>query len=299
MKTLLVPFLFLAACSCSKPTPQLYTSAASGFEQAQAKAFGGSQSIENSLLLVQGEVVAMHDPYFDGSLFKAHLGTSGLEFRSNIKVASDARFTHVIEHQGVYYNFVLRSGDVYLLKSPDLVTWTLINGGRPVLTHTPGTIYANVWNVGAAVDDVGTWHLLVESADGLGAPGTQGGVGLAYSFASMVNDEIDFDLNRTPTHVIANGGNPDLKFVPGKGLLAVHGSLIGGIWRVRASTRIAGTWRTSETFEVGSENIQVCDPSLVELSDGSTLMSVSVDQNSIYLLKSKENLASIFERVAQ
>lgn len=293
--------MLLAGCSCSKKqvADLEFSGSAASFVQVQKKAFGGLASIENSFVKVGSDVIALHDPHADGSLFKVNLGPSGLEFNGDTRIAGQTRFTYVFEHDGVFYNFVWRDNDIYLLKSADLTNWQLINNGNPVLTSAPGTIYANVWNVGVAVDDNGVWHLLVECADGTGPASQQGGVGLAYSFATMTNDEINFDVNRTTSFVIPNGGNPDLKFVSGKGLLSIHGSLENGLWVVRASTFQNGTWTLHNDFYLGTPSIHVCDPSLVQLDDGSTLLSVSYDQNSIFLAKSPLSIPVLFDTINQ
>jgi hypothetical protein len=197
-----------------------------------------------------------------------------------------------MEHDGFYYEFVLGSGGIHLYKSSDLFTWTHINNGQPVL-KMDGGIYTQVWNVGVAVDNAGVWHLLVECADMKGA--IQGGVGLAYSYTTPNGDNFDFDTNKTASHVIPHGGNPDLKYVEGKGLLSIHGYAATGIWETKASTFDGTTWTLHEDFYIGTPGIHVCDPSLIEMADGRTLLSVSFDQNFIYLANSDLSIEQIYD----
>jgi hypothetical protein len=307
LKALPILLLFLSSIGCSaeksKPTFQLeFNGKASVFSQTQANAFNGLASIENSLLNVGGEIKALHDPFINGTLYVSDLGSNGIGFTGLEAVLSDTRFTHVIEHAGAYYNFGLIGKDVYLWKSSDLKAWRKINGGQPVLTHEDGTIYENLWNVGVAVDGAGTWHLLAETAPhGVG----QAGLGLAYMTAAMNSESISFDATKTGTHAIPFGGNPYLKHVPGKGILALYGmsfhssgfESLQNYWYVSAGTlQAGGVWVDhSDKFAIGVAAIAVCDPHLVELSDGSLLGTVSVNQDSISIFKTGSTATELFD----
>jgi hypothetical protein len=88
-----------------------------------------------------------------------------------------------------------------------------------------------------------------------------------------------------------------LKFVPGMGLLSLHGYIKDGFWETTASTLELGSdeWVThEEIFNIGLKGVHICDPSILELSNGSTMLSVSVDQDSISTAFSPKTLADIF-----
>lgn len=293
MKTLAVLLLVILSISCSKPKKKTYQVSyrgkASVFKPYQHKAFGGIAVVESSLLNVNGEIIAFYDPGYNSSFAKASLGVEGNEFKDTYFIEKGHRFSYVMQHQGTYYDFSLVGSGIYLWKSTDLVTWAKINNGQPVLNAESGTVYQSIWNVGVAVDDQGVWHLLVECADGTGPADSQGGVGLCYSNATMANDQINFDANKSASQVIPHGGNPYLAFIPGKGLLAVHGQLNdphGGMtkeWYITASTmENGGTWTVhKQDFQIGVPRVHVCYPAMVETSSGNLLISLSVDQHYI------------------
>lgn len=305
MKTLIIQHLAvvlaLLVVGCASKGPEDLENSGKGlaYTQAVKKAFGDNGDVEASLLNVGGEIVAIHGASFKGSMNKSLLGASGLEQKGMQALAgSNYAFQYVFEHGGAYYNFVTRDSNIYLLKSSDLVNWREINGGRPVLTKAPGTIYAMIWNVAAAVDDNGVWHLLAETSDGTGTPEVQWGVGLAYSHATMTGEDIEFDTNRTSSYVIPKGGNPDVKFVPGKGILVVHG-VLEGVWTTQATTFVNGVWTTHSDFVIGRPGIHVCDPHLVERADGTTLLSVSFDQGSTTITQSSLSIAGLWDMLTQ
>ncbi len=201
------------------------------------------------------------------------------------------------------FNFANVDGSVYLWKSLDLgLTWTKINGGRPVLTRSDDrtSIYHQLWNVAVDIADDGTWHLLVESSD---STPDQREVGLAYSHGRLVDDEISFDDNRSTDHVIKGGGNPWIKHIPGLGLLAIHGQAytptrgFGTEWYITASSIGSSetNWTTHlDRFLVGTKGVHVCDPHLVE-HGGDLLLSLSFGQGSTRLLSATVTAAEVFE----
>lgn len=301
MKTILIVLAVFLLAACEKyraPEELEFQGKGTTFTQVQ-KNWGGLGSQETSLVNVAGEVYALHGISSTGEMRRSHLGPQGRQYLTADLVGSSGySFAYVFEHAGTFYNLVNRDGETYLLKSTDLMTWSTINGGRPVLTKAPGTLYHHIWNVAGVIDDTGLFHLLIESSDPSGEAITQWNVGLAYATGRLVNDEINFDLTRTDHHVIPKGGNPDVKFLPGRGLMVLHGSLEGA-WVTRATTYVNGVWTTHADFGVGTPTVHVCDPSLVELADGTTVLTVSYDQTSTTLTSSPLSIAGLFDYLTQ
>jgi len=254
-------------------------------------AYDGTYTIENSLVEMNGKIIAFFDPLTDGSLWTSDLGASGREFGKMRKLMDDARFSYVMKHNGTLYNFVTRNKTIYMLTSIDGEVWT--NQGAVLTPSTDrASKYFNIWNVGVAVDDQGLWHMLIESSD---ATENQMDVGLTYSTSAMVNGRLDFNPARSATHVIPHGGNPFIQNIPGRGLLVIHGQANDpGAWFTTASTYQSGVWSThKDRMRIGISGIAVCDPHAVEVQ-GRILLSVSAGQDSIYFLDSNDSFESLY-----
>jgi hypothetical protein len=307
-KSLSICSLFLLLLGCGKPEhiePLNFYGSANAFFLQQGNAFGGLSSIENSLVNVNGEIAALHDPFIDGSLYISILGRDGLGYSYPQRVLTNTRFTYVMKYNDKFYNFGLIGSNIYMWESTDLKYWVFANAGEPVLTASPDpeSIFHKIWNVGVDVDDSGTWHMLAETSN---AELTMDSTGLAYSTAMMVNGKINFDSNKSETHVIEKAGNPYLKHIEGKGMLALYGKGHSPIfelkqeWYVTASTFDGSTWiEHSDIFAIGTPGIPVCDPHATETASGETVLSVSFNQNRIYLVRSKENLESLYDSLIQ
>jgi hypothetical protein len=279
MKLILILSLcFLSGCHKNSGAGDLNINGLS-YKQTEARAFGGQAAIESSFVRLNGEIMALFDPNANGSLFLARMTPF-----SQQQVMSNARFTYVFEYGGSYYNFTT-AGDVYLWKSDDLVNWRLINNGEPVLTRSAG-VWTQIWNVGVGVDASGIWHLLAETNEG---QPDQAGVGLAHATGVLVGETITF--NKEAGHVLP-GGNPYLKAVD-NGLLIIHGVIERGYWTTAVSKFDGTNWIQTDK-RIGIPNVHVCDPAAIDTPTGS-LLSVSVDQNSIYLLESPQTLEEIYK----
>lgn len=296
----------------SVPHPPLeFYGTNNSFQGGSSPAFGGITTVESSLLNVDGKILALHDPTYGTALYLSDLGANGLSFLSLDQVDLCVRFPYTMAHGGIFYTFGLKDQDIYVWESSDLKHWQPSSQGKPVLTHSeaPGSPYNQLWNVGVAVDDHRVWHMLVESSD---ATAGQRSVGLTYAKAQMVNGVLNFDLDRSTTQVIPHGGNPDVKFVSGRGLLVTHGQVFDPVygvnsWYTTMSTLETGhrAWQTHKDKVViglagdmeADPVTAVADPSLVELSDGTTLMTLSVAQDSVYLVHSTKSLKKLFDEL--
>lgn len=284
--------ILLCACTPNKKFSSYKLDSTGGFNQLSLESFyDGTYTIENSLVEMNGKIIAFFDPFTDGSLWTSDLGANGREFGKMRKLMDDARFSYVMKHNGTLYNFVTRNKTIYLLTSQDGEIWS--NQGA-VLTPSQdrNSKYFNIWNVGVAVDDQGLWHMLIESSD---ATENQMDVGLTYSTSAMVNERLDFNPARSATHVIPHGGNPFLKYISGRGLLVMHGqSNDPGVWFTTASTYQGGVWSThKDRMRIGLTNVAVCDPHAIEVN-GKILLSVSAGQDSIYFLDSNDSFESLY-----
>lgn len=298
--------LLSIGCGCAKdasPSDIELIGEATVFSEIPDHAFKNRSVVETSLVNIDGSLIAFYDHEWTGKMFRVPLQTSLIETVSPHLVIESARFPYTINQGETLFNFATVDGNVYLWKSLDLgLTWTKINSGRPVLTRSDDrtSIYHQLWNVAVDIADDGTWHLLVESSD---STPDQREVGLAYSHARLIDDEISFDDNRSADHVIKGGGNPWIKHLPGLGLLAVHGQAytptrgFGTEWYITASSIGSSetNWTTHlDRFLVGTKGVHVCDPHLVERG-GDLLLSLSFGQGSTRLLSASVTAAELFE----
>lgn len=192
---------------------------------------------------------------------------------------SDAcRFQYPFSAQGAHFLACHRGGDIYLYRSSDLTTWVVQNNGVPILRRTPGTHWANVWNV--AILPVGDrWHMLAESS------ATQDRMDIAYAWVDP-SVSLDFTPNQGPV-VIRNGGNPEM-FLKNGAMYAVHGMYRDRSptdpWYVTLSTASPTSplsWTVHrDRLLIEQPGIDVCDPSYIEV-DGKGLLLVSYDQNKV------------------
>lgn len=307
LKTALISFLAmiaLASIGCAKKQGHdlAFHGQARVFSQTQSHAYKNMPAIENSMVVRDGSVLAFFDPAAVGSMLMADLGSDGREFESWTTVMTQgARFSYVFFHSGKFWNFVT-NGHVYLYSSDDGLQWRAENQGNPVMHAVPNTPYAVLWNVGVDISADGTWHLLVEASDGT-TPG-QEGVGLGYSTATMVTGLIDFDQNKSAQHVIPHGGNPYVKALPDGRLFIVHGQAydpawgFGSEWYTTASTINNGQVTRHTNFVLGVQGEHVCDPHMVDLPTGGSMLTVSVAQNSITLAHSSLTIEQLANKLA-
>lgn len=306
LKTALVSFLVLialASIGCAKDQGHdlQFHGDATVFYKSSRAGFKNTPAIENSMVVRDGSVLAFFDPAAVGSMLMADLGPDGTDFKSQQTILTHgARFSYVFFHSGKFWNFVT-NGDVYLYSSDDGLQWRAENNGAPVMHAVPNTPYAVLWNVGVDISADGTWHLLVEASDGT-TPG-QEGVGLGYSTATMTTGLINFDTNKSAQHVIPHGGNPFVKALSDGRLFVVHGQAydpswdFGAEWYTTASTIHNGQVTRHPNFALGVRGEHVCDPHMVDLPSGGSMLTVSVAQNSISLAHSNLTIEEIANKL--
>lgn len=297
--------MFISAnLSCTKAPPKIYfplmmQGNAKYFSEFENPSYNAASAVENSLVIKDGVVYALFDPLTNGAFHLASLGDDGKLFAEVKRIGTDMRFSYTMKYAESYYTFAKVYEDIFLWSSNDLEKWQLLNSGKPVLSAQRNSIYQTIWNVGVAVDDSGEWHMLIEASPASTDPSK---VGLGYSHARWSKGEINFNTNASPTHVIPRAGNPWLGFLPGLGLLAVYGvtstpiGLYGDEWYIGASKLNPGSskWIAIQDFRMGRPGIHVCDPHLVELPNGGTMLTASYDQDSIYKMFSEKSLKQIF-----
>ncbi len=276
-------------------------SSAKGFHQGAPMEYGNQRVVDSSVLNVNGELKAFLD-WGDSAFFGSENIVNGMEVNFT-PTHTGLNFTYTIYQNGNYYNFGWMGGNIYLDKSADGIHWTRINGGRPVLHREmdPTSNWYSIYNVGVDVDTNGLWHLVVECMDS--AP-NELNVGLCYSNATMNGDEINFDTNKLAQQVVAHGGNPYLKILPGQGMLIVHGQAndatgpFGKEWYVTATTVAEGTMdfvTHKDKFMVGTPGIHDCDPHMAMKPDGELLLVLSVDQSHVATATAGTTLESLFD----
>lgn len=289
----IIPVLMFIGCGNPGVKPDLeFKGQAAAFVQVEKNTFLGQSAIENSLVIIANKVLAFYDPKINGELYRSDIS----DISRQIKVDSDSRFTYVMTHLGILYNFMQRADGIYMKSSIDAgFTW---NEAKKVLSKSsdPNSIYYQVWNVGVDVDDQGVWHMLVECSKTGSDPY---GVGLGYVTATMTNSgDLDFDLTKTNQQVLQKGaGNPFVKYVQGKGLLLIYGLFENGYWRTTAGTMSGIGFKSNPEFYIGAKFIHVCDPSAIEIN-GKIILTISYDQVSIYKTEAEGlDFESLFDKL--
>jgi hypothetical protein len=271
--------------------------------------------VENSILSEEGKLINIYDDGYNGILTFGNSYPSDY-FKNildkqvcNVKV----RFPYTVKYNGKYYTFgwryvnnVVEPYNIYLWSSSDGIYWDQENDGLAVLSSSsdPNSIWHYIWNVAVVVDDLDVFHLVAECApNGV----NQQGVGLGYSSAKLENGKIDFNQNKTTTHIIQNGGNPYLYYSKSeKTFLVIHGMIYSGAnslssdyWWITASyqNKENKTWITNPNkFSFGKNGIHVCDPhaAVVEISGKLfTRLIFSYNQNFIYSIFFENDLDSL------
>jgi len=215
---------------------------------------------------------------------------------------------YVLKHNGTYYMFVQNgaaNGDIYLYSSTNKTSWTVMNSGNPVFTHsaTATDWYHLVYNVGVTI--VGsTWHMLIEGLADSGAYSTKFQIG--YSYSNLTDLNWNTHLSTLP--VIPTSGNPDLIYVPDRNsLLSIHGEDSGTYWTIVADyaslsddLSLAASWHRSSNFEIAATSIHVADPHLCVTNftkDYNIVISYGYNQVSIYQTYSNLSLTSFFDKI--
>ena len=307
-----ISVLFMLACffmGCGKDPVRRYlimegTSATSYHEGANPVLHG---SIETSLVRDGSNVDLFFSAYKqEGAVYaKTSADPGGLGFPEYDYPMTMPYlvFQYTMKVGNTFYMFGLRDKDIYLITSTNGSTWTPANNGQPVLTHSSdmNSIYHNLWNVGVAVDDSGTWHMLVECAP-KDDNTAQIGVGLAYLTASMSGTSINFDATKTNAMAIPNGGNPHVQNIPGKGIFSIYGVVyapagsFGSEWFLSAATLSGGVWTAHiDKFRIGDPGFHVSDASAVDLPNGGSMITMSHDQNDVWGVYSNKSLSEIYD----
>lgn len=271
------------------------------FKEHETPALNGLNAVENTYIYDGGTLFTLYDLGAAGEMSKGTInGTTykGLTSISQV-IESGARFSYIVPWGAGFRGFVTRDFDIYLIESDDLVTWT---SGSSILARSASTSNHRYyqWNAAVAYDTDGVGHMMVEAS-----PTTTNQEDVRLVYLQSPNGSTTFSEVSGVDDVIG-GGNAWLTFIPGKGLLCIHGSVWGdngAFWRIRASTLPIGAtqWRQAPltVFDIAKTNIHVADPHLIETADGRILMSVSYNQNSTisYISRDKLTLSGLFDRI--
>jgi len=302
--------IYFTGCGNKEPSDIYFYGKANIISLQEMKTYGGGPAQESSLIVHNNHVYAFTGYSASHKQHLSSLGESGREFNSFDLIATNWRFNYVMQYQGVFYNFGLLDDGIHLWSSTDMFNWVELNNGQPVLTKSndPSSYYYHMWNSAITVDDSGVWHILAETSPNSGTPESQWLVGLSYSTGMLVSGNLDFDTNRDEGfHAIPNAGNPHLEFIQGKGLLAFHGYVKSPVfnlgyneWYTTISTKTLGDndfVTHNEDFAIGSPKVHICDPTIINLPSGGSMMSVSYDQKNSYMLRSELNIEEFFDLV--
>jgi len=253
-----------------------------GLSNKVQPAFGGDHIIEVSTIN-EGDYLSLFcDVGAKGNLNYGYT-TNNRDFYVDGMASMDRRFSYIFKHNSIYYMAYCAEGsgmDIFLMKSIDSVNWEYLNEGNPILTKSEdiNSIYYYLWNVAITIDNNDVWHLFVESAPKVinNYNLLQGGVGLAYSTATLSGDLIEFDTNRQASQLVPFGGNPWAEYKDGK-IELIYGSTERGHWSIKAGIFDMTTFTESD-FEIYEPGVHICDPHLVETTDGRKMLSYSYAQ---------------------
>ncbi len=197
---------------------------------------------------------------------------------------------YVIKHNGIYYLFINNDG-LKLYESTDKISWTLLNGGKNILTPCidKGSWYYHVYNIGACF--VGEKiYMLIEGTNGGG-----GNFNLGFSWATL--DDLNFNKHITESPVIFSAGNPWLEYIPSRNvLIALFGDFSDGTWKIKSAyyNLKQNVWGKCN-FEASQDKIHISDPALTETKFG-ILLSYTYDQKYIYQSRSNLTLKQFFDQ---
>ncbi len=241
-------------------------------------------AVENSYFRFHGKDYFGYDPAGDGQIritsIENPLPFWGLR-------------AYFLNYNEMMYVFYESGGDLYAQTSSDLITWSILNNGAPVLSKDASGNYSNIWNPAVAVDESGMFHMLIEHGKN-GYPD----IGLNYHTAYLVNGFLDFNPTKKQTYDLPLAGNPELKYLPGQGLISIHGQLNeDSIWYMTYSVLHLGqsNWITKkDSVYIYADGIHICDPSVRETTSGLTL-AFSYDQNSSYSVNLDTTYKELFD----
>lgn len=193
-----------------------------------------------------------------------------------------------------YLAAIYISDNLYLWSSTDKTTWTIQNGGNPILTHsaTPTDWYYEMYNPAICVVD-GTWHLLIEGKTST----SQFQIG--YSSSTLAAGP-NFNTSISAAPVLPDsfgtttGGNPFIIHVPDSNALLVlfcsYGNTVNAVLRA-ASASLASdltspaSWTSCPGFGHQVTGVHVADMAAV-FSGGTKpwemLLAYNYDQVSGY-----------------
>lgn len=225
------------------------------FEVTEAPALNGADACENSMLLVNGEIVDLFDEGADGRL---------VYNSETILPAGEARFSYITETETGYQMVYTKNNNIYTRESADLKNWY----GEKLALERNETNRFYQWNA-AMNGDI----LAVECSD---------------NTPDQKAVRIDFIPSTIPSLPMA--GNPWMENVPGKGLLLAYGQIVGGFWETKISALIDNVW-TPGVVLAREQGIHICDPHLIQDKNGFMVLTVSYDQRATVRLKSIEPMS--------
>jgi hypothetical protein len=184
-----------------------------------------------------------------------------------------------------------------------LDTWTLANGGQPILHHGTGAQwFYTLINTAVAVDGAGRWHLLIETKDNLGHNFATG-----YSYSTLAEGP-NFDTHLSAAPVFSGTtGNPWLVYVPERqAVLAIAGAIPNVTWVLRAwsapvsaDLRQAASWTPAPGFGMQTAGIHLTDPSLVfsDVKPWGTMLAYHYNQLDAWRVYGPQTAVEFFDLV--
>jgi hypothetical protein len=254
---------------------------------------------------------------FDGSQCDVWYGSGDLQysyatdtlcrvFSAPQVVLNAVQYPYVLKEGSTYYLFARKlipvDNGIYLWQSSNKTTWTIMNGGNPVLTNStdPTSQYYNIWNVAVVVVN-GVWHMFMESGKSL----DQHDVGLGYSYSTL--NDMNWDTHRTAGKVIDKGGSPYAIYIPDRNSILLLCGVLNTYWDTKAffadtsdNLALSASWHESQYFTISYPNMHTCDPHMA-VTDGAKEYNIIIqyyyNQSSVYQTYSSLSLNSFFDAI--
>ena len=194
------------------------------------------------------------------------------------------------------------AGNLYMYQSTNRTSWTIMNGGNPIITQSsdPTSNFYYIYNTSVAIVDT-TMHLI------LVAQSNAGSYGLYYSHAGL-HSLSNFQSNLSPT-LLSYAGDPVLKYIPARNafMLLYSNIYYGPIqmsWTdaryayLSSSLSSANSWMPMRNFPIIYKyGLLVADPELVETPNHAfkLLYMAEYNQQAIYQAYSTLTLQQLFD----
>jgi hypothetical protein len=188
-----------------------------------------------------------NDTIYYHQLTGSHLQTQGIGVSTGI----NARFPYVLKFGNTYYLWVAGVADsnIYLYKSTDKTTFSIMNGGSPVVTKG-GSYAAKFFNVSVQVLG-NTWYMALDGVDSW-QPADYNTLFSSVQWSGADTAGLTWNTNLTTAPIIFNAGNADLHYIPDRNAFLV---IVNRYFEYIAGSKT--TWKETGFYASLSDNLSL------------------------------------------